>query len=505
MAQKQQRTEDRPAEGVVWVSSTGGVWKETDVTVDKLRKYADNIYGDGISDKQMSLTFPGKAKVEVLDESNEKDPELTTEAEAIAKRIKLDARIRQAYYDNFWYGCGIFNPVFEWVENEYVWQEINYRPAWSFCNAPQKQYKAISSLLHGIILNQDDEVEYWQTQSDTSTTPIQLKNIITVQNPVISDLGGRPIIKSSVPVIVMLDYLWNAQMQRGRRVGSPLLFIKIIEAKTAAQRGGKLSDVEYAKLFLRKWGKDTGFTLRDNMELVDPHITDKADNLATIKALNEMITQRFSPSSWISISENRLGGSDTAGFDLLSAYISGIHAWLEEPFENLYQIWLDENGYVGYHVDITLPLLQQDKTEQNIAKVEKGKDDLTLNERRKLLDHAPADDATRTEIEAERSTRAASQTVSPFGNVARKPDPDLGKADKITAKYNADLEDLTRSYARRIATKARQTQDIKDLTLEANHAKKTLVKGAEGAVEDVMKETLTAGAKMAEQYLKPEA
>lgn len=490
-----QKAQDTLSEGVVWVSSTGGFWKETDVTVEKLKKYSSNIYGDGVAIKQRNLIFPGKLEIKVLNDQNEKDPDLTTRVQQISKDTKLNARIQQAWYDTFWYGLGIFNPVFQWVENEYLLTEIRHLPAWSFYQIPSKQYSACNPLLQGVILTKDGEIEYWQIQSDSSGTPVQVRNIFTVQDPVISDLGGKPTVQSCVPVLGMLDYLWNAQMQRGRRVGSPLLFIRITDPKTSAQRAGKLSDVEYAKLFLRKWGKDTGFTLRDNMELVDPHITDKADNLETINALNQMITEHFSPSSWIATSESRLGGSDTAGFDLMTAYVSGIHTWLEEGFEALFQPWLDESGYIGYHVDITLPLLQQDKTSQNIQKVEKGKDDLTLNERRVLLGHAPADDATRAELEAEKATR----TPSVFGNVT---DPDLGKADSIISKYTADIEDLTNSYAKRIISLAKQGKTTNEITLESEKFKQDLLADEEKKVALYMEKALEAGDRLAGQYLE---
>lgn len=495
MAPQKQKPQEKPSEGVVWVSSTGGIWKETDVTVEKLKKYSSNIYGDGVAIKQRNLIFPGKLGIEILNDQGEKDPGLSTKAQQIAKDVKLNARIQQAWYDTFWYGLGIFNPVFEWVDNEFILTDLRHLPAWSFYQIPSKQYAACNPLLQGIILTKEGEIEYWQIQSDTSGSPVQVRYVFTVQDPVISDLGGKPTIQSCIPVLGMLDYLWNAQMQRGRRVGSPLLFIRITSPKTAQQRGGKLSDVEYAKLFLKKWGKDTGFTLRDNMELVDPHITDTADNLATIEALNKMITEHFSPASWISTSDSRLGGSDTAGFDLMTAYVSGIHTWLEEAFESLFQVWLDETGYLGYHVDITLPVLQQDKTAQNIQIVEKGHDDLTLNERRALLNHNPADDATRAEIEAERVSRP----VSTFGNVR---DPDLGKADSIISKYTADIEDITNSYARRMAALAKEGKSKNEMLVESGTLRQDMIDKKAESIRAYMKRAFEAGDSMAGQYLK---
>lgn len=416
------------AQGVTWVASTGISWQETGTTVTKLKKFAENVYGDGITEGQQTLIFTGPPVITVLDDKGQDNPDRAQWLTAMSREptISLYYRMQQSWYGTFWYGPGLFTLGKTDVGNERRLSEIRYLPPDSFSLMPggNVTYRAYCSLLPGIALTTDNEVEYWQVQSETDTTPVRIDDIFDVHNPIRPELGSRPTILSIVPVLAMLDYLWNSQMQKCHRTGAPLLFIRITGARDSTQLKGKPADAEYAKTVLKNWGKNTGYALRENMELVDPHITDNADNLETIAVLTKLINDHFSPASMISSDgQNTIGGSAQPQLDLLAARTRATQSWLCEAWARPLQQVLDENGFEGYTVSLKLPDLQFDTSARDRLNTDVGmKHNLLLpNEGRALLKQ-PALDAEGLVALAEYNASKPKAAVNPtaFGNVSHK-------------------------------------------------------------------------------------
>ena len=56
-----------------------------------------------------------------------------------------------------------------------------------------------------------------------------------------------------------------------------------------------MGDIEYGQEFLQKWGKDTSFLLRDNMEIIELNLKDANNNLEIIDALNFILIDYMTP------------------------------------------------------------------------------------------------------------------------------------------------------------------------------------------------------------------
>lgn len=447
MARKQQQKPGSPAreaEGVVWVASTGVTWKETPITVEKLKKFAEGPYGDGATQKQRNLIFTGPARHKVVDEKGEEDPELTAWITAMAQEPDVAAyyRMQQEWHSTFWYGPGLVSPTLAQVENEWRLTELRHLDPGTFSKAPEGDFRATCALLPGIVQTKEGEIQYWQVQEE-GEEPKRITNILAMQDPIRPELGSRPTILSIVSVFAMLDYLWAAQMQKCHRVGSPLLFVRIRGARTKEQLGGKVKgDVEYAKEFLKNWGKNTGFVLRDNMELIDPHVVDNADNLETIEALDRMITNHFSPAAYISKDGQTIGGSAAPEKELLANYTRGIQAWIEAFFARIFMLVLEANELQGYSVIVELPDLQFDEREleMKIAESSFKTESSQLNERRRLYHLEPLDEEGEAALKAEYAARASLAAPVPVavGNVGRAKAP-----AKIVDTTEAELEAIT--------------------------------------------------------------
>lgn len=378
-------------EGVVWLSSAGGYFVEPEITADKLYDLRHNVYGKGLARKQKNLIFTEKFTIEVTDKKGDTDEDLQNTLTKLSDNTQLWTKMQMTFADVFWYGISIFNPVWNYENessNEYTLRNLRHLPSRSFDTAPFVSTRIWSHVLQGIILNERGETEYWQRQVDTNI-PIHIENVFSVKEPDSVELAGEPIILPLVPVLEMLKFAWNAQMQRVNRTGAPIILMRITNPQKASAQNGDIGDVEYGNLFLKHWGKDNAYQLRENMETVDPHITDTSTAIDTIDSLNDMLIDYLSPASFISTKTGQLiGGTDRPQEEILQRYIRGVHNWLEDAFASLLQQYLDYNEYEGYTVRLHIPEPAADRSELKLKQAEIGfkTKSLSLNEIRERLD-----------------------------------------------------------------------------------------------------------------------
>lgn len=374
-------------EGVVWLSSAGGYFQVPEITADKLYDLRHNVYGKGLARKQKNLIFTEKFTIEVTDKKGDTDEDLQTTLTKVCDNVGMWTKMQMAFADVFWYGIGIFNPVWNNEDNEYALRDLRHLPARSFDVAPSISERVWSHVLQGIILNAKGETEYWQSQDD-AVEPVHIKNVFSVKEPDSVELAGEPIILPLVPILEMLKFSWNAQMQRVNRTGAPVILMRITNPQKANAQNGSIGDVEYGNLFLKHWGKDNAYQLRENMETVDPHITDMTTAIDTIDALNNMLIDYLSPASFISTKTGQLiGGTDRPQEEILQHYIRGVHNWLEDAFATLLQQYSEYNHYEGYTVRLHIPEPTADRSELQLKQAVEGykAKALTLNEIRERL------------------------------------------------------------------------------------------------------------------------
>ena len=169
------------------------------------------------------------------------------------------------------------------------------------------------------------------------------------------------------PLLLTIGYLtqaWTAVSQTTNRAGAPSLFLRITD--------GDEDTFKYCREMLRNWGKNTSFPLPENVEIVDPHITEPQNTHDAIRLLQNLLIDYYSPVSMLQGSENSSCLFDNSGEKaaLIMAFIKGMHTWLEDAFEKLLQVYLTANRYEGYSLRIKLPLPDIDKTEQDQRWVE---------------------------------------------------------------------------------------------------------------------------------------
>jgi len=436
-AKKQDTTTLTQEQGVVYLSSLGSVYQSSTVDGLRIAKIRKNIYWADTVYKLEQLIFQVKPTIRVMN-PEEKTDERTTKLEKSfrkmlkAPEVQFFGKIPISWKDTAEWGGSVFNPVWKNEGNEYVLKKLRHLQSESFIIQPYARPVNYSNVLKGIVPGPDDTIEFYQTinaidAAVLSPSAIQnlqskLENVFFVKMPTSEGVAGQPLLEPMVPVISMLDFSWQAQIQKVNRIGAPILFLKISNPQG--------DDIAYGNKFLANWGKNTSYPIRPNFELIIPDLKDNSSALDTIDALAKLSMRFQTPASMISKDGSLIGGSSKPELEMVYNYIRTQHEWLTDAWEPLLQIKLDADGYEGYTVSLDYPSLSVDKSDLYINLIKTGFDTRTLmlNERRDLAKMAGAkieqlDDTGKLALEEE------------YAKVpAANPTPALQKAEAL-AKF----------------------------------------------------------------------
>lgn len=372
--------------GAIYLTSTGNYYTEPRIDLDLLIDYSDNYYIGKIRENRRRLIFTEKYKIWVRDQNGDPRADLQRYLTTMCDRtgVHLWNRMKTFEDDKFVYGSGVANIVWGWNPESGTTDIVKIRrlPPQSLKTCPEGS-KIYSEFLRGVIWNEKSgEVECWQV-TEKNSKPTLLKNVYLIKDPNSPDIAGKPDIIPLVPLITMIKFAWNCQMQKANRIGAPIIFLKITNPTK--------DDIEFGNTILRNWGKDTAYQLRDNMELIDPHITDSSTAMEIVDALAKMLGDFFSPATLISKDGALVSGSSAPEHQLLQAYIRGIHADIEDVYEPLLQKWLDINGFEGFTVELAIP-----SPDNGVNEIELKRGDVahktqcaSLNEKRSFVNLPP--------------------------------------------------------------------------------------------------------------------
>jgi hypothetical protein len=378
------KAKDGTYDGVRYVTTSGLVFVQPNYNTDTIKAYSKQYYGAALASKLQNLLFTGDFKILVKDAAGEEDPEISQLMQAMAYNVGLWGEMRSAFVDVCWWGLYVSNPVWAWVDNTYTLVDLVRLPPESFSDAPPGTLYTYSELLQGVILNETDGTPgYYQTINGVSK---QITNVFAIRNPYCQELAGEPLFRPLFPVFTYLKFSWESTMQAINRIGAPILFIKV--------NGGDADDITYADTVLKNWGKNMAFQLRENMELINPGLSEPRTPMEAIGELTKMVIDYFSPATLIQNTNATLSSSDAGSSALLSSFIRGVHSWIEDGFESLLQTYLTANGYEGYTTTIELMPPEADRTDTNIRIAQAGDQvrALKLNEKRELLGLPPLPD-----------------------------------------------------------------------------------------------------------------
>lgn len=425
-------------EGVSYVGGTE-TYISDDIDAEVIARYSvQNFLFARTKSQQMNLIFPNPYTLQVFDKDGNIDEDVTADMQQMcdSKAVNIWMKMQLTYNDVFEGGASMYNPVWEYENNTYTLKELNHLPWESFASTPLEVLEIASEILTGIGINDKGEMKVYQNDLDGVSQ--ELINVVMIKNPLASGVAGTPLCLPILPLIAGSKFALNAQMQKVNRVGAPTPFIKINNPQPAKPANSNMSDEKYAQMFLENYSKDIIMPLRENMELVDSHMDDNGSALETIEYLNKQIIDFWSPSSMIAKDGTLIGGSSASELGLLMRYVSSVHEWIENPFEELLQIYLDANGYEGYRVEIEIPEPEIDTTELDLKRAELAKnhpDRVKANEWRALMGWPELDELKDEWL----GTAPAPSALGSFMNTEAR--PTVKQAEKKTEKEQKNAWD----------------------------------------------------------------
>jgi hypothetical protein len=350
------------------------------------------------------LMFKDEPTYTVYDPNGEEDAGLSQAAKNLGRSLDLFAKAQWCFHDRVFGGCSVFSCGWGNVPVEVgqktitmkVPTEFRHLPWNSFWQQPPGYMTTYNPIMPGIVVDplmvvhvfqavdqfvdlgrvggtpsgQYHLVEIWprhpkEGTNEAAALATWLANpslgtrptlsgptcFKIIKDPSAQDPAGLPDCLPLVPLVTMYDHANQAENQRIGRVGSPVIFPKV-DRLTA-------DNTEYAQAMMQKWGKDTVFLCSSDgvYEFLDPHIHDNASALERMTYLKDMITAYFNPATPLkqATGGSSMGRNYSGAAYMLNGYINNTLAWIEDGFEDVFNEWLDLNGFSKYYCTIEFP------------------------------------------------------------------------------------------------------------------------------------------------------
>jgi hypothetical protein len=406
-AKSKTQTEDQvlvsKVEGDVYVSVVGGgssVYRKTRADAQRLMDLLPNPYIQKEYRQLRSILWSEYFTIEIErptqreDGTADIDTKLSQRVMQMVEAPDVDwwSSWRQIWEDCHAWGCGLVNPVWDYVDSELRIVKWRRLPPETFCDRPRNvvNVREWSDLLKGIVVEEDGSISFYQTVDKAVN---KLTNVLIIKDPASPGMLGESSLAPILPFIGMVDFAWSSQMQKVNRIGAPTMFIKFPKELGGPRYNPELGvdDYKYAADIIRNWGKGSGYVLKDNMEVVFLTAPDSASAIETILAQEKMIHRYFDPSAMIAKDGPSLGGNAAAQEDLTTMWAKGEHRWMEGQYERALQTWLNVNGWIGYvpHIQIQRPKRDTTESDARLAEIGERTRVLDPNEVRVLLKHQP--------------------------------------------------------------------------------------------------------------------
>ncbi|MDD4449070.1 MAG: ADP-ribosyltransferase [Methanothrix sp.] len=412
MPDAQKSTKIIKSQGKQFLTNTGQFFNVERLSIPVILKHSINPYYVQVKERVSGNLFQEYPTYTIWNQQGEKDEKLSMTAMRMCDNlIDADSGMRtnlfmhcQAAWSNGLYDFGgaLFEPI--WADmpiNGVNWKglyALKQLPSDTFRLLPEGFDKTPAQIMKGVVIGTDGKIHYYQYQDDNKFYEIQ--NILHIKSPQSRDLAGDALSWPVIPVIEMLNFCLDIRRQKGKRVGAPSLFVEM------------LSDDEdtlaVATDIITNWDSGTQFAHDENIRVYNLGIGDNGTIEDAIKSLESLLDSLYNPAAVIQKEGTRIGGSDQGAERLIYAQANKFMGWIDLGFSTLLQRWLDINGFEGYTAGVSFPKLEVDKTLLNLQTAKEGYEDksLTLDERRVLRGHEPADDETKALLAEEYAVSA---------------------------------------------------------------------------------------------------
>ena len=437
----------KEAEGKKNISAA---WNErvAGVTAETIPAFQNNILYQQALQSVLIQVFPAPPEVWVNDPDGIQDDDLTAELKAEFERLNGYEQMQHVIGDVYGYGASVFSVGRELKDGHYSITELRHLDAKSFHTQPPTYNPAVmtmpNDLMPGIILNENDEVEVWQTLSTGSK--VKLNNTTIVRNLGSPEPSGLAYMKPVYIIMALMDFAHKAYMQQISRIGAPIILPKVADDVTE-------TDMQYlmawGSQFVKSWSHNTAALVPQGIEFPALNFHESTSAKEAIEMWRQWILDYVNPMSMMQQTGN-LGASDTGRMEMWANSIISRQDMCEHWLEEEFNWWLEANGYEGYKACIELKRPSVDKDAMKLqyltAAVQSGL--VTDEEARDNMTSILELHETTEELLEELKAKKQASALSLFTNVN---DGFKGKEEKQVKSMQETLREINDATAIKIA------------------------------------------------------
>lgn len=418
-------------------------WDPTDLTIEDVKKYADDYFIINTFLKLTNFIFIGMPTYNVHQGDDSRE-DIAIELRDMVKKLDFNGFLKKMWYDvciwgNNFYSEGVEHDGKKWVITElrtlppelfaypggalvvpYMWGNYVMNPNYTY-----------GRLLKGVERHDDDTVHYWQRMKYQI---IELENCKHIKSPIRSYfLDGVPLFNPLYKLLPKISFAVDHLMAANNR--SNLWFLEMPVNGNTQLPDQKTSIWEYCKTIMRAATNKVRFMLPAGVTVQEIKTPPSDIHLKTVDLLVKWLISYITPADIISKGDGSLiGGSSNYEAQLFKMFSEGMQSFVETEAEKILDEWLAWNGRGDCHVEVRLKRLTFDNSEldfkiaQELIAALKGPDKIVLasyNEIRARLSFENADieflKKAKGEYE-EISSKEPAQTIPPIDQLSQDDD-----------------------------------------------------------------------------------
>ena len=424
----------------------------TTINPETVPAMQSNIHVADAINNIIRQVFTQPPEIWVTDPDGETDETLTAEAKSEFERLHCYDLMQESLIDRWQWGPFVHSDGIDKKDGKFFITEIRHLPCSTFSTMPAGggNFSIPNPLTPGIAINQDGDVEVWQTDPFTGYHQ-KLDNIKIETAHGTPKPSGAAYLYPVYHAIAQIDYASKAEIQQLARIGAPPLLPK---AKDDIDQDLYKKLNQWFAEFLRKWGKDTSALLPPGIEFPNLNIREGTVAERFIAERINWIRNYTNPVSDLQQNHSGIGTSDSGRMEIWTAYIASEQDACEQWIINLFNWILEANGYEGFKTHIKLKRPSVDKANLRLQYLKQAYDSkiITIRELRdNMTDIIDLPEWT-PELEIELRNQYPQSTASSlFGNVSNPKKEDIQTVGYDTPQIRA-MQKMVKQVDRMDAT-----------------------------------------------------
>lgn len=348
-------------------------WDPEDITVQDIKKYADDFFIQNMFMKLTNFIFLGPPTYNVIQKGKQRE-DLAEPMREMCKKIGFFQFLKLVWYDVCIWGNSLYSEGVDQIGTQWEYQELRSLPPELFAypggalvvpymwgNYVMNPNYTYGRLLKGIERHDDETVHYWERMKYQI---IELDNCKLIKSPVRSYfIDGIPLFLPLYKVLPKIYFALDQLMMHNNR--SNMLFLTVDGKENQLLPDNKTSKWSYSQTVLKAASNKNSFVLPVGVEPTEFKQPSSDIHLRTIDLLTKWLISYVTPADIISKGDGSLiGGSSNYEAQLFKMFSESFQEYMAEIVaQPILDRWLAWNGWTDCHAEVVMKKLSFDNEE----------------------------------------------------------------------------------------------------------------------------------------------